>query len=162
MRPGDTVWRIAHRHGVAVEEVLRRNRIEDVRRLPVGLELAIPVRLPPGEPEPGLRYRKVDALRDDAQSALREARFDDALAGAESALRLLEALPDVATARERRARLEVLVATVHVARDEPKAALESLRRALEADPALELDPATTSPKLLRVFYAARGEAGPEP
>jgi hypothetical protein len=36
----------------------------------------------------------------------------------------------------------------------------SLRRALVADPALALDPATTAPKVLRALAAARG--GDEP
>ena len=38
------------------------------------------------------------------------------------------------------------------------AALDNLERALLADPDLELDPAVTSPKLMAVFYVARGSA----
>jgi hypothetical protein len=46
-----------------------------------------------------------------------------------------------------------------VALGQNDAALESLERALIADPDLELDPALTSPKVLAVFRAAsRGAA----
>jgi hypothetical protein len=45
-----------------------------------------------------------------------------------------------------------------VALGQNDAALESLERALAADPQLELDPVLTSPKVLAVFRAARGLA----
>ncbi len=50
-------------------------------------------------------------------------------------------------------------ATAYLALGQNDAALESLERALIADPDLELDPALTSPKVLAVFRAAgRGAA----
>ncbi|MBW2493828.1 MAG: hypothetical protein JRE43_03675, partial [Deltaproteobacteria bacterium] len=57
-------------------------------------------------------------------------------------------------------RLEIASATAHVALGRTEAALESLERALIADPNLELDPALTSPKVLAVFRAARGRGSP--
>ena len=40
-----------------------------------------------------------------------------------------------------------------------EAALESFLRAIEADPQLELDPRTTSPKVLHALHAARAARG---
>jgi hypothetical protein len=54
-------------------------------------------------------------------------------------------------------RNEVVAATAHVALDQEAAARESFRRALGAEPALDLDPAATPPKVLRVFLAVRAE-----
>jgi murein DD-endopeptidase MepM/ murein hydrolase activator NlpD len=39
---GDTIWRIAKRYGVAMDEVIRVNRIADVRALAVGTRLRLP------------------------------------------------------------------------------------------------------------------------
>ena len=56
--------------------------------------------------------------------------------------------------------LEIASATAYPALGQNDAALESLERALIADPGLELDPALTSPKVLTIFPAARGRATP--
>jgi hypothetical protein len=42
VRPGETVWRIAHHYGVSVSEIVEANRIEDVRDVPTGSRLWIP------------------------------------------------------------------------------------------------------------------------
>ena len=42
VRPGETVWRISKLYGVAVDDVLRANRIADVRSVAVGTRLWIP------------------------------------------------------------------------------------------------------------------------
>lgn len=44
---GDTVWRIAKRYGVAMDELIRVNRIADVRALAIGMRLRLPGARPP-------------------------------------------------------------------------------------------------------------------
>jgi murein DD-endopeptidase MepM/ murein hydrolase activator NlpD len=42
VRPGETVYRIAHHYGVSERDVIRANAIRDVRQVPVGAQLRIP------------------------------------------------------------------------------------------------------------------------
>ena len=42
VRAGETAWRISQNYGVALEEVIRVNRIADVRSIPIGARLFIP------------------------------------------------------------------------------------------------------------------------
>jgi hypothetical protein len=56
---------------------------------------------------------------------------------------------------ERRVRLEVLSATASIALGRDEAAHRSFERALRADADLELDPASTSPKVVRHLEATR-------
>jgi len=60
------------------------------------------------------------------------------------------------------ARLEMLQATAELALARDADARASMVRALAADPALALDPATTSPKVLRVFESIRGKTAGAP
>ncbi len=60
----------------------------------------------------------------------------------------------------RRARLEVLSATAEVALGRSARAGESMRRALAADPRLDLDEENTPPKVLSLLRAARAGAAP--
>ena len=48
VRPGETLWRIARRFGVSVEELIRVNGIRDVHRVPVGARLLVPAPAVPG------------------------------------------------------------------------------------------------------------------
>jgi tetratricopeptide (TPR) repeat protein len=107
--------------------------------------------------EDPLQAAEVDEALALGEEHLHSANLDEALEMAIQALRLLEGAPDAPGAGTRLARAEVIVATVHIAYARREAALQSLRRALRADPQLELDPGTTSPKLLRIFEEARSE-----
>ena len=42
VQPGETVWRIARRYDADLDDVLRANRIDDVRTVGVGTRLWIP------------------------------------------------------------------------------------------------------------------------
>lgn len=42
VKPGDTFWAIASRHGCSVDAVMKANKISDPRRLRVGMSLTIP------------------------------------------------------------------------------------------------------------------------
>lgn len=44
VKPGDSLWRIANRHGLTPERLMQANGIKDPRRLPAGMELKIPKR----------------------------------------------------------------------------------------------------------------------
>ncbi|MDH3685779.1 MAG: hypothetical protein OEP95_06105, partial [Myxococcales bacterium] len=90
---------------------------------------------------------------DRAEAELRAARFEEALAGAREARALAREFGAEATDPVLRAC--VVEATVHVALDDRDAARHSFARALEIDPALELDPTSTSPKVLEVLAAER-------
>jgi len=42
VRPGETIWRLAKRYGVAADDIVRANQIADVRNVAVGARLWIP------------------------------------------------------------------------------------------------------------------------
>ena len=110
--------------------------------------------VPPGE---AVGAAEVEGGLRAADTLLREARFEEALERTEELRGEIAALGDGAGARRLRARNEVMAATAHVALDQEEAARECFRRALAAEPALDLDPAETAPKVLRVFRAVRAE-----
>ena len=176
VEPGETVWRIARRHGLPVEVLIETNHIEDVRKLRVGQLVTIPLapgraagrsrafhepvdrRAPsPSRSAPDPDLESIDEALALGEDHLEVAEFDEAMEMAIQALHLLEEAPDAPGAGARFARAELIVATVDVAYAREEAAIQSLRRALQADPHLELDPATASPKLLRIVEEARSD-----
>jgi lipoprotein NlpD len=42
LREGETLWRIAKKYGVPLEDIIRYNNIDDVTKLPVGTKIYIP------------------------------------------------------------------------------------------------------------------------
>jgi hypothetical protein len=102
---------------------------------------------------------RVAGLLDDADVELRGARFERVLALAERVREGLDALGAGGDLRSLRVRLELLAATARLALGQEDAARACLVRALAVDPRLELDPATTPPKVLRAFDAARAARG---
>jgi thioredoxin-like negative regulator of GroEL len=102
---------------------------------------------------------KIAALLGRCEAELRAAHFEQALASAGEVRDRIDARKGTAD-DPGRVRLEIATATAYVALGQNDAALESLERALIADPDLELDPALTSPKVLAVFRVARGRATP--
>jgi hypothetical protein len=110
--------------------------------------------------EPAGRAAGANALEDEVRAAdalLREARFEEALERTDRIRAGLDPLGDGVEARRLRVRTEVVAATAHVALDREHEARDCFRRALAAEPALDLDPAATAPKVLRVFRAVRAE-----
>lgn len=107
-------------------------------------------------------WKRIDAALGSAEAQLRAANFEGALAAAQRVRRQLR--DDAATqgARERQARAEVVAATAQIALGSDAAARQSFERALAANPALRLDPATTSPKVRRAFDAVLGTKGGNP
>jgi len=97
-----------------------------------------------------------------AERLLRAARFEDGLRAAERVTQAASAAGEGTAARTRLARASVLRATAELALGRDAAAQQSLGRALEAEPTLSLDPATTSPKVLRALEAARAARGGGP
>jgi len=108
-----------------------------------------------GDPE----STEIASMLDRCETELRAARFEQALESAAAVREQLEARTGTGDDPSH-VRLEIASATAYVALGQTDAALESLERALIADPSLELDPALTSPKVLAVFRAARGRAPP--
>lgn len=104
---------------------------------------------------PGPSAASVDALVEETAALVRAAQFEAALASAERARQGVAALRADARA-PRRARLEVWAATAALALGREGDARASLARALDADPALRLD-AATSPKVRRALEAVRAE-----
>lgn len=134
-------------------------------RRPAGARLATlsdPVRVrrapsaPEAEPPSLVRARELITA---AEKSLAGARFSEALGRALTAREELDAGPANATARALKLRVEVIAATAQVALGDEAGARESFVRALTLDPALALDPAATSPKVLAALEAARAEAG---
>ena len=95
----------------------------------------------------------------EAAEALRMARFRFGLIGLGEVRLALGDLEAGADLPPLQVRLETLAATAHVALGHQKEALESLLRALEADPSLALDPLATSPKVLLALRLARATRG---
>lgn len=128
-----------------------------------------PERLPAKSPAPATPaavpppdWTRTDAALGQAEARIRGADFESALADAERVRRDLQPKASAPGAGERRARAEVLAATAEVALGRDDAARRSFERALAANPKLILDPATTSPKVRRVFEAARAAQGAKP
>jgi LysM repeat protein len=162
---GETLWAIANRYGTSVGSITRKNEIEDPSTIWVGERLRVPTS---GGTDPTLRAagkvgaddrEAIDtaALLDRCEAELRAAHFEQALASANEARDRFDAQNSAAN-DPGYVRLEIASATAYVALGQNDAALESLERALIANPDLELDPALTSPKVLAVFRAARGRA----
>jgi len=167
VEPGETVWEIADRYGSSAASVIRANEIENPSNVWVGTRLRVPI---PVGANPALdaeakvgakdpETTDIAALLDRCEVELRAAHFEQALASAGEARDRIEAGNGTAGDPDR-VRLEIASATAYVALGQNDAALESLERALTADPDLELDPALTSPKVLAVFRVARGRATP--
>jgi len=164
---GETVWEIAARYGASVASVIRENEIEDPTAIWAGTRLRIPI---PVGADPALdaeekigaedsEAAKIAELLGRCEAELRTAHFEQALASAGEARDRIDARNGTANDLGR-VRLEIASATAYVALGQNDAALESLERALIADPKLELDPALTSPKVLAIFRVARGRATP--
>ena len=92
---------------------------------------------------------------------VRRARFDRALERAAALRRRVSALPPSSDRAGLLVETEVLAATAELALGRPRQAEASLGRALDVYPGLELDPAKTSPKVLRALEAARAARGGE-
>ena len=91
-----------------------------------------------------------------ADQAIREARFEAALALTVDAAEMLPALaPDDREGWV--ARLELIRATAQVALGDESGAAESLERLLDVAPDFDLDEADSSPKLVRVLAELRAE-----
>lgn len=110
---------------------------------------------PPPEPPAQTQARELLAA---AEESLAAARFSEALGRALAARDALAEGPPDATARTLEVRVGVIAATAQVALGDDDGARESLALALAIDPALELDPDVTSPKVLAALEAARAEA----
>ena len=120
---------------------------------------AAPVALPSvsSAPPAAVSGAPVDALIGMAEEELSAARFDHALHTTEAIERLLLAAPasEASATAKRRARMELVRATAYAAVGHTQQVQNALTKALAADPTLELDPATTSPKLLAALEVAR-------
>jgi hypothetical protein len=102
----------------------------------------------------------VDHWLDRTADLLADARFDTALESAGEIRDRLRKIRGGKDANPRWIRLEVLEATIQVARGEQEAAHACAVRALKMDPDLELDAQRVSPKVVEVFEAAaEGEEG---
>lgn len=135
----------------------------------VQLRLDDPIRVVSREPRapapsttPPSDWTRTDAALRGAEGKLREADFEAALASAQRVARQLGDSNADPGGRERRARAEVVAATAQVALGREDEARRSFERALQADPGLRLDPATTSPKVRRAFDAALAAKGRTP
>lgn len=93
----------------------------------------------------------LDEIVDEVDDLIRDAHFPTAISVAQTARTWADEAGSSPEVRARRARLQVLVATAHVALGQTDLARESLRRALSLAPHLVFDEATTSPKVLAVL-----------
>jgi hypothetical protein len=128
--------------------------------------LAAPIEVrPPQRPAPRESAQSAPAPRDafaPLRSALatlaqqvRTAEFDSALESSGALRQRLAQLSPSPTRNGLVVQTEVLAATAQLALGRDADAAGSLRRALAANPALELDPRTTSPKVVRALERAR-------
>lgn len=96
-----------------------------------------------------------------SNALVREARFREALALAKEVQAQLQGKQSEPGMSARLVRAAVLAATAEVALGRKAEARASFERALEIQPGLELDAATTSPKVIRVFRGAKVLMGQE-
>jgi hypothetical protein len=124
-------------------------------------QVEAPIRVPRSVARTGPDLAEIDSNLRYAQRLLQAARFEDGLRAAKRAEQGAQAAGEGAAARERQARAAVLCATAEIALGREDDAQQSLGRALDAQPGLSLDPATTSPKIVRALESARAarEAG---
>jgi len=147
LQRGQTLWARADQHGVEVDEIVRLNRIENVRRVPVGLRLVISKTRDPDR-------IAVDEQLAQAEWALRSARFEEALASSEQARELLAPLGEDAGTRARLGHLELVAASVAIAFGREDEALARVESALAANAALPVHADLVSPKVLAVVREA--------
>jgi hypothetical protein len=102
--------------------------------------------------------REAEVALDEVDVELCMARFEEALELAAGVRARLEELPASRALARRRAQLEALAATAHVALGDDAAGRTAFARAIELDRGFELDARRASPKLLRVYREARDEA----
>lgn len=181
---GDSLSRIAARFGVEVAALVSHNGLSNPDLLEVGQTLRIPgdsaiepaakaapvaaprsphsaATAPPavssGPPAAPGALDQIDALLAMADEELSEARFERALHTSLAVERLLGPAGDSESAEvaARRVRMEVVRATAYTAVGHHQQVQQALARALDADPGLELDPDTISPKLLSALDVAR-------
>ena len=100
-------------------------------------------------------FAVVDETLVEIEELLAEGHFRTVLVVAGLARASLDQMAERPGASQRAAQLDVLVGTSQVALSRETAARSSFRQAIEADPDLTLDQTTTSPRVLRVFEAAR-------
>jgi len=93
-----------------------------------------------------------DSLFDAAQSAYEDGNYDGAELAALRGLREAANLDELG-----RLKYHLLLGFVYVARDQRQNALQEFTTVLKANPAYDLDPVQTSPKILEVFRAARSD-----
>ncbi|MBK6765482.1 MAG: hypothetical protein IPG71_03905 [bacterium] len=94
----------------------------------------------------------LDSLQRAAQAALDAGRSEEAQLTALRGLREAESVDDLAEVPFR-----VVLATIYVARDQGEFAFAEFRRILVINPAFEMDPVLTSPKIIEVFRNAKRE-----
>ena len=176
---GDSLSRIAARHGVELRALAAHNGLTDPDLLKVGQTLRIPsdgkaasgAKLAPvaaAAPSPPavssgppasatVPLIQVDALLAMADEELSDARFERALHTTLAVERLLGAPGDSEGAEiaTRRAHMEVVRAIAYTAVENHQQVQQALAKALDADPDLQLDPTHTSPKLLSALEVAR-------
>jgi hypothetical protein len=104
------------------------------------------------------RLAELDHQLDEIEGLMWGAHFHTALAMVQATRELLDEEGALAQLASRRARLEVQAATGELALGERARARQSMIRALQADPALDLDARDTSPKLLELLRQARRHA----
>jgi tetratricopeptide (TPR) repeat protein len=93
-----------------------------------------------------------DSLFDVAQSAYEDGNYDGAELAALRGLREATNLDELG-----RLKFHLLLGFVYVARDQKQNALQEFTTVLKANPAYDLDPVQTSPKILEVFREARND-----
>jgi hypothetical protein len=112
--------------------------------------------------EPSSTLTALDEALSEVQLLLSEAHFLSGLGVAQSTSRWAQGLPTSDDVLERRALLQVMIATAQVALGEHDSARESLRGAVDLDPWLVLPEKTTSPKLVRIFRQLHADSAPDP
>jgi hypothetical protein len=123
--------------------------------------IAVPRIAPPAPPVPrpqDVALTRAETLLVAGEESLAHARFQEALGRALAAREALDTAGAADAARPLHVRAEVTAATAQVALGDEEAARASFARALAFEPQLALDPALTSPKVLRVLEAARSAA----
>ncbi len=117
---------------------------------------ALALGLGTAQPASARGFAAFDAAVDEVERLVLTADFQGAIARAQRARDGARSLPRHREALERRARLEVLLASAQIALGRKADARKSMQRALYVWPLLSLDAKTTSPRVTRLLDEVRG------
>jgi LysM repeat protein len=145
VRPGETLSRIAAAYSIDVDRIALINGLHDADRIRAGQSLQIPAPSETVRPE---------ALVEEASEAYRKARFEIAIARAQTAEAVLDTQSDDPLQRALHARAAFIAGCATAAFGDDERAVAAFARVHSFDPAFTPPDGWLSPRLEKLYLAA--------